>query len=199
MRTTSTPGLWLFFAIPYVLNIGCASRVQQGANSPHAEGSVCRVTIETRKGVMGAEVRGNQSDVGGPFASSTAVLADGVNVAIKGWLGDVGVGYLERNRFIIRAWGEEFPSKSYSEGQTSFTLRSIIGPDTRSIHSENCTDEQLGIGGVHLVAPALLLKNSSHQDDINDGGPVRGCPGHQSRDAWSTTKSERRAIGGCQR
>ena len=166
MKPVSRISLIALVTILSVLGVGCASSATREVNSPGGPGPVCRVTIQTWKGSAEAEARGNRSEVQGAFASSSAVLTDGVNVVIKGWLGDATVGYVETDQFVVRAWGEEFPSEVYANGQTSLTLNSIAGPDTVPVCSENCTNEQLGLGGVHLAALTLQSNNSRRRSTL---------------------------------
>lgn len=133
----------------------CATQSNREANSPEASGPVCRVTIESWKGTAESVVRGETSDVQGGFGSSTAVISNGSSVIIKGWLGDVTIGRLEPHQFVVVAWGKEFPSEPYVDGQTAFTASGMFGEYTQPIFSENCTNEQLGLGGAHLIALAL--------------------------------------------
>jgi len=89
---------------------GCVTPNNGEANSPQASGPLCRVTIESWKGTAEAQVHGQTSDVQGLMGSSTAVIEGGSKVVIKGWLGDVSVGRVESDRFVVYAWGKEFPS-----------------------------------------------------------------------------------------
>lgn len=151
---------WIWTGMMAALHVACASTHNQEANSPEASDTLCRVTIQSWKGTAVAEVRGQKSDVQGLFGSSTAVLVGGTSVVIKGWLGDVTVGHLEGKRFVLTMWGKDFPSDPYVSGETAFTWNSVVGPDTEPIHSENCTDDELGLGGAHLMALALQSHTS---------------------------------------
>jgi len=153
-------GTWA--GIIAALQVACASTRYQEADSPGAGGPKCRVTIQSWKGTAEANVHGEQSDVEGLFGSSTAVLVGGTSIAIKGWLGDVTIGRLESNRFVVVMWSKDFPSDPYVDGQTAFTWNGPIGPDTQAINSENCTNDELGLGGAHLIALAVQSAPGTH-------------------------------------
>lgn len=141
----------------------CSPSYNQDTNLPDAAGTFCRVTIQNWKGTAESHVRGQRSDVAGFLGSSTAVVERGADVVIKGWLGNTKIGRLEGDRFVLSMWGEDFPSDPYADGQTAFTWNGPMGPDTQVIQSDNCTNDELGLGGAHLIALAAQSPTRSHR------------------------------------
>ena len=162
MKMTSIHGLQILASLSAAVISACAAGPSQGASSPQAAGPSCRVTIQSWKGTAEAHVHGQRSDVQGIFGSSTAIVEQGDSVIIKGWLGDVTIGRLEGNRFVVVMWSKDFPSDPYVDGQTAFTWNGPIGPDTQAINSENCTNDELGLGGAHLIALAVQSAPGTH-------------------------------------
>ena len=161
-RMTSIHGSQILVGLSAAVISACASVPSQSVSSPQAAGPLCRVTIQSWKGTAEADVHGQESDVQGIFGSSTAIVERGASVVIKGWLGDVTIGRLESNRFVVLMWSTDFPSDPYVDGQTAFTWNGPIGPDTQVINSENCTNDELGLGGAHLIALAVQSAPGTH-------------------------------------